>query len=875
MFRNRTFLEAMRDAIFVADADTGMIVDANPAAEVMSGRSLAELQSLHHTRLHPPEVEESARLGFQTDTQVPGLTAGTVLHKDGHRIPVEIGSSHFTAPDGRQMLIGVFRDTTERDQAREALRRNEERFRQVAECAGDFIWEVDQKGLYLYASPMVEEILGYSPEEIVGEMHFYDLFVPENREELKTAAFDAFARREPFRAFLNSNLRKDGEAVILETHGLPMYDAHGNFLGYRGTDRDITERRRAQGALRESESKIREILDSITDAFFSLDDGMVVRYFNPAAERMLNRKAVDVLGRRLLDAFPEARGSVFEKNYAHCIRTKTALSFEAEFNVAPYENWYDVRIYPDKNGISVFFQVITERKRVEQALRESEECLKAAERLTHVGYWRRDLKANLVTWSEEVFRIFGQPQNYAPSFEGFLEAVVPQDRERVVNRVRECIAAKKRHAIEYQIARPNGELRTITSILEVLSDEEGVPTRMLGGCQDITELRNEQKRAFERQKLESVGSLARGIAHDFNNLLAGVVSQAELALAEIAAGSYPKEELKQIESVALRGSEIVRELMIYAGQEAVAAEAVDVSQIIEEMLELLKVSVSKHARLEVDLGRDLPIVRANTAQLGQIALNLVINASEAIGERDGVIRVTTRPVTIRQNLSWANSEGLGEGDYLQLEVSDTGIGMSEETQSRVFEPFFTTKSGGHGFGLAVVQGIVRSLHGAIQLTSALGKGTTLRVLLPCVAVPTKAPPLPISRPEEPPQPSQVATILVVEDEDAIRKATSKMLRNAGFSVIEAMDGSAALDRLRGHKSPIDVLFLDVTLPGTPSHEILEEAKRLRPEIKVIVTSAYGKDAATASLKVKVERFLRKPYRFRDVVNLVRQTLSKA
>ena len=171
---------------------------------------------------------------FDQHTQVPGLTEGHVLHKDGHRIPVEISASHFTTSDGRRMLVGVFRDTTERNEAREALRRSEERFRQVAESAGEFIWEVDADGLYVYASPVVETILGYTPEELVGRMHFYDLFVPETREEIKTAAFEVFARREPFRAFLNWNVRKDGRIVALETSGLPILDGTATSLDIAG-----------------------------------------------------------------------------------------------------------------------------------------------------------------------------------------------------------------------------------------------------------------------------------------------------------------------------------------------------------------------------------------------------------------------------------------------------------------------------------------------------------------------------------------------------------------------------------------------------------------------------------------------------------------
>ena len=180
MIGHRSLLDAVRDAIFLADAETGMIVDANPAAGALCGRSLAELRSLHHTQLHPPEAVERARDTFDQHIQVPGLTEGHVLHKDGHRIPVEISASHFTTSDGRRVLIGVFRDTTERNEAREALRRSEERFRQVAESAGEFIWEVDANGLYVYASPVVETDFGVQARRTRGADAFLRFVCPGN-----------------------------------------------------------------------------------------------------------------------------------------------------------------------------------------------------------------------------------------------------------------------------------------------------------------------------------------------------------------------------------------------------------------------------------------------------------------------------------------------------------------------------------------------------------------------------------------------------------------------------------------------------------------------------------------------------------------------
>jgi PAS domain S-box-containing protein len=289
-------------------------------------------------------------------------------------------------------------------------------------------------------------------------------------------------------------------------------------------------------------------------------------------------------------------------------------------------------------------QDISEQVKARELLRESEGHLKNAARLAHVGYWQWDIQTNCISGSDEMFRIFGKPQNYTPNYDDFLQTVIPQDRERIARWVSDCLAEKRGKDIEYQITWPNGDLRTVSCISELSLGEEGLPTRMFGSFQDITVLRRVQQENLARQKLESIGTLAIGIAHDFNNLLGGVVAQAELALGELATGSSPEEELKVIRDGAMRGSEIVRQLMIYAGKDSAAGGLVNVSRIVEEMLQLLKVSVSKHAVLETDLSKDLPAVRADAAQLQQIVLNLVTNASEAIGDRDGVIRVTTKCV---------------------------------------------------------------------------------------------------------------------------------------------------------------------------------------------------------------------------------------
>jgi len=662
-------------------------------------------------------------------------------------------------------------------------------------------------------------------------------------------------------------------------------DAQSNVFDLRATIGQLSEvnleLREISEVLRESEQQQVSVYNAVRDVIFHLavepEGRFRVISVNAAFLRVTGLGREMVVGKTVNEVIPESSLPMVLGKYRQAIEENATVFWEETSDYPTGRLTGEVSVVPvlDSKGICTHLvgsvHDMTGHKRAEVALRESEARLKNAERLAHVGNWRLDLKSGELSWSEEMFRIFGQPRDYTPSFEGVLQTVVAQDRQRVERAVTDHLAGKGDFSIEFQIARPNGDLRTIACYAEVAVDEEDRPLYLHGACHDLTELRRAQKEDFARQKLESVGTLAGGIAHDFNNLLGGVLAQAELGLSELAAGSNSEAELKTIRDVALRGSEIVRELMIYAGKESAVLGLVDVSQIVEEMIELLKVSVSKHAVLKADLGKDLPAVRANAGQLRQILMNLVTNASEAIGNRDGVIRVTTRHLKAGRN---STGDGLDDGDYLQLEVFDTGHGMPAETQAKVFDPFFTTKSAGHGLGLSIVQGIVRNLGGSIGLTSEPGKGTTFQILLPCIEA-TKAVTTSdgTSEIEAPVSPSGEATILVVEDESPLRQAVAKVLHNGGFRVLEAADGSSAIDHLRVHGGTIDVILLDMTIPGAPSSEVVAEAVKARPDIRVILTSAYSQEMIADAMSVpQVRTFIRKPFQLGDLVKTLQNVL---
>jgi two-component system, cell cycle sensor histidine kinase and response regulator CckA len=434
---------------------------------------------------------------------------------------------------------------------------------------------------------------------------------------------------------------------------------------------------------------------------------------------------------------------------------------------------------------------------------------------------------------------------------------------------RRCLEAGVPISYEDRIDFPSGR-RYFNSNLMPIRNQSAVIHRIIGACIDITDFKRTQEEAVARQKLESLGVLAGGIAHDFNNLLGSILAQAELAEVELAAGSVPGQELQLIKNVAIRAGEMVRELMVYSGQDSASLEPLDLSELVGEMLELLKISISKQAKLTLDLPKNLPAIRANAVQIRQVVMNLITNASEALGNQKGGISVTISKVEPGQDSLPERQPNSRLDDYLRLEVTDTGCGMTEEVLSRSFDPFFTTKLAGRGLGLAAVQGIIRGHGGTINVVSSPGQGTCFQILLPCIgetALDSQEIRLPASAPDIG---SVTGTVLIIEDEEVLRLAVSKMLRKERFSVIEAGDGTTGANLFLANESKIDVILLDLTLHGMSGQELLAELKRIRPDVKVILTTAYGAETAvSASEKIQPWSYVRKPYQFREVMSLLR------
>jgi signal transduction histidine kinase/CheY-like chemotaxis protein len=460
-----------------------------------------------------------------------------------------------------------------------------------------------------------------------------------------------------------------------------------------------------------------------------------------------------------------------------------------------------------------------------------------------------------------------------PAFE--LQTGLKNARGRLV---RELIPALEAHWYEiYGQVALTGQPARFVNEAKPLNRWYSVSTYRVGGPEsrrvavlfnDITEIKRAEERIRETQKLETLGVLASGIAHDFNNMLGGILAQSELAIAEAPAGSPVAEGVSTIKAVALHAAETVRQLLAYAGQESSGFELVDLSRLVREMLQLLTVSISKHSALKTELAENLPAVRANVSQLRRVLMNLVTNASEALAEDGGLITIATALAGSAKNGTDACDRG-----YVGLEISDTGCGMSEEIQARIFDPFFTTKFAGRGLGLASVQGIVRSHGGTIEAVSAPGQGTRMRVLLPSSGEQDAGGHDVVVSEGDGADGPITGTVLFVEDEETLRKPTAKMLRKKGLSVLEASDGLAAVDLFRANQSRIGVVVLDLTLPGMDGKDVFEIVRRIRPDIKVILTTAYSERVAMNAVGGQHDwAFIRKPYRITELAKILRDVL---
>ncbi len=463
----------------------------------------------------------------------------------------------------------------------------------------------------------------------------------------------------------------------------------------------------------------------------------------------------------------------------------------------------------------------------------------------------------------------------------------PDDRARVLAAYETMRDGGAPTNCEYRTIARDGRIVWVHEVANTLHARTGEPPLHQGILIDITEQKRAEeeqlqleRRLLHAQKMESLGVLAGGVAHDFNNLLTAMQGHLEMAQQQISNAANVRWHLDAALQVVQRAADLTRQMLAYAGKGQFIVQDVDLNALIEQNRAMLSAAVSRFVTFDLQLATQLPPIRADVGQMQQVIMNLVTNASEAIGEQHGV-------VTLRTGMQVCDHEYLQHscleekppaGPYVFIEVSDTGCGIDEHTRERMFEPFFTTKFTGRGLGMAAVQGIVRALHGAIMVDSQLGHGTTVRVLLP-IAQPAEfsapAPPVPIALAEAQEQTAPTGAILVIDDEDMVCELVADALGLMGFQALTASDGEEGVRLFQEHATEIACVILDLTMPRQDGASTYQALRAIRPDIPIILTSGYSlQDVLQRFEGQKPDGFLHKPYPLEELRQVVESVMGR-
>jgi two-component system, cell cycle sensor histidine kinase and response regulator CckA len=758
-----------------------------------------------------------------------------------------------------------------------ALRAASERAHGLLNTVTDWVWEVDAEGLYTYVGPQIVDLLGYSPEEILGKSAF-DLMSPEEAARVHVE-FGALVREKaPIEGMLNVNLHKDGREILMETSGGPILTEDGTLVGYRGIDRDVTARIRARDALRLSEDRFRSVIQSSPMGIhlyqLEEDGRLMLIDSNVAADRMVGVSTRELIGMTIDEAFPALVDTEIPERYRVVARDgKPWETRTLEYRDGEIHGAYDVYAFQTSPGrMAVMFLNVTDRKRAEEALCQSEE------RLRHFVE-----HAPVVLWATDQQGIFTFSDGHG------LDAIGLKPGE-IIGKSLFDVYADSPDIIEQTRQTLRGETVTVRNLvggihfetqLAPLRDSDDAIVGTIGVAMDITariqaeEDRQRMEEQFRHaQKLESLGVLAGGIAHDFNNILVGILGYADLASHKLPPGSHVSDDLEQVKKAAVRAADLAKQMLAYSGKGKFIIQPIDLNALVRDTARLLKVSVSKKVVLQFNLAESLPATDADGTQIQQVIMNLITNASEAVGDQSGVISISTSLVACsREELDgMVAGEDAEPGNYVCLEVTDSGCGMSEDTRAKLFDPFFSTKFTGRGLGLAAVFGIVRGHGGAMWVDSALGKGTTMRAFFPSLqtAAPAKVD-------EQPAHPSWRGSgmILLADDESLVRRVAGQMLEMLGFSTCVAGDGHEAVELFRELGSEITCVILDLTMPRMDGVEALEEIRKMSPDVPIFLSSGYTEqDIDPRLLATDVAGFLQKPYKMKAIRAALRGVFDK-
>ncbi|MFE8583561.1 PAS domain S-box protein [Sphingomonas sp. NCPPB 2930] len=877
--RLNAVLDNTRMAVFLMD-DHQQCVYANAAAEGLTGYALAEMQGrplhdvVHHTHpdgSHYPLEECPIDRAFPERAQMSGEEV--FVRPDGSFYPVAFTASPLLDDDGQPIgTVIEARDITA-ERARDAtLRESEERFRNMADHAPVMMWVTDLEGRCTYLNRAWYAFTGQD-DRVAEDFGWLDAVHPDDRDWSTNVFLAANARQEAFR--LEYRLRhRDGTYRWAIDAASPRFGTDGLFLGYIGSVIDIHERREAENALRISEERYRTLFEAIDAGFciveVDFDGDRALDYCfveaNPAFERQTG--LIDAVGRTARELVPGLEQFWFDR-YGHVARTGEAIRFENGSDVMG--RWFDVYALrvgtPEARRVAILFNDISARRRAELQLREMNDTL---ERRVEEAVAERKLWADVIENTDALiavvspdFRFLALNSAYVVEFERIygvcphvgdalpdLMERVPAHREAVLGIWQRALDGEEFMVVEAfgdpDRTRPYYELR-----FNALHDRDGA---FIGAFQyavdvsarlrDQARLAQAEEQLRQAQKMEAVGQLTGGIAHDFNNLLAGISGSLEVIERRLSAGRTDGIDrfINGAQTSAQRAAALTQRLLAFSRRQTLDPKPIDVNRLVFGMEDLIRRTVGPSIKVEVVGAGGLWVAKVDAAQLESALLNLAINARDAM---PGGGRLTIETANKWLDDRGARERDLAPGQYLSICVTDSGTGIPKDIVDRIFDPFFTTKpiGQGTGLGLSMIHGFVRQSGGQVRVYTEEGHGTTMCLYLPRFMGEVGQE----DGPDEAiPDDGAGRTVLVIDDEETVRMLIVEVLKDAGYTAIEADDGPSGL-RILQSDIDIDLLITDVGLPGGMNgRQVADAAREGRPDLKILFVTGFAENAAVGN-----------------------------
>ena len=789
-----------------------------------------------------------------------------LVTSEGRKIWVRvIGRAIRNAEGSITRVQGAFLDISSDKETESVLVLLQHRFRQFADSIPQIIWTADAQGEIDFTNQALNRYSGLDQESLTGN-NWANLVFAEDLEECIARWKSALVSGQDYRHDMRLR-RRDGSYRWHRVEAQPVYNDHKQIIKWCGSAIDIHDNKNLEQYSRKQAESLINTLESVTDAFFTLDPDWNFTYINGAAEQLLERDRDELLEKNVWHLFPQA--DTFRRYYQQAVDEQVTVKFLEHYQ--PLGKWFDVRAFPSQEGLAVYFRDVSDTHRQQEEMRQSRERFENVARVTTDAIWDWDLSSDLVWWNDSIETLFGYSvDEVEKDSRSWTSHIHPEDKDVVLSSIHQAIeghGSEWEH--EYRFQRKDGTYAFVSDRGFIIRDSEGKAVRIVGGMEDVTESRLMQERLGQSQRLEAIGQLTGGVAHDFNNLLTVIQGNSELLAESLKDDSALFPLIRMTNNAAERAAQLTKHLLAFARRQALEPEPVDIKKLVRSMEELLRRTLMENIHIEMVHGGGLWSAMVDAAQLENAILNLALNARDAMPE-GGRLTIETSNAYLDQNYA-SQSIDVNPGQYVLIAISDTGTGIPESMLGHVFDPFFTTKEAGKGtgLGLSMVYGFVKQSQGHIRVYSEQRQGTTVRMYLPKAAeeaVTVQKPTVQLTGGNE--------LVLLVEDDELVRLYAEHLLADLGYSVLSASDGAEALEILE-HNDGIVLLFTDIIMPGGMNgRQLADRALELRPQLKVLFTSGYTENAVVHHGRLDPGvQLISKPYLRQELASKLRAVLE--